>query len=202
MEYKIFGTGRSPGDEFRAELRTFCELDDVQREALADWFETTSSFDPYATEFPSVILASPLLPEQFRKSADAIRFLLDAWYRRSLVIDDIERDLLLLGLEPAQIVDVCRFLSRLSQTKERVWRDARESVAKEVGLPTLEDANIVWDARPVFGGSSVYYPPGDECADLYKQCLGLSCMAIVEFMVSDSNGLKQRLAIQMNEDIF
>lgn len=27
-------------------------------------------------------------------------------------------------------------------------------------------------------------------------------MAIVEFMISDSNGLKQRIAIQMNENVF
>jgi len=34
MEYKIFGAARSPGDEFRMGLQAFCDLDQIQREAL------------------------------------------------------------------------------------------------------------------------------------------------------------------------
>src|ERR1700722_12592911 len=98
MEYKIFGTARSPYDEFRAELQAFCDLDDIQREALAAWFESTADFNSYAPKLPPGILASTLLPEQFRKSASPIRFLLENWQRRSLELADIERDLLLLGL--------------------------------------------------------------------------------------------------------
>ncbi len=202
MEYKIFGPERSPGDEFRAELQAFCDLDDVQREALAAWFESTSDFDSYAPELPTGILASTLLPEQFRKTAAPIRFLLESWHRRSLQLADIERDLLLLGLDMEQLARVSSFLARLSGVKERVWLDALEGAAQIVGLPTMDDANIVWDARPFFGGSSYYYFAGDADAVTYNQCLGLTCMAIVEFMVSDSNGVKQRLAVQMNEGVF
>jgi len=202
MDYKIFGTGRSANDEFRAELQAFCDLDQIQREALAAWFESTADFNMYTPELPPGILASTLMPEQFMKTASLIRFLLESWHRRSLQLADIERDLLLLGLDSAQLANISSLLARLSGVKERVWLDALEGTAQSVGLPTIDDANIVWDARPFFGGSSFYYFTSDADAATYKQCLGVTCMAIVEFMVSDANGKKQRIAIQMNEDTF
>src|ERR1017187_5053700 len=109
MEYKIFGTEGSPNDEFRAELQAFCDLDQTQREALAAWFESTADFNAYTPELPPGILASTLLPEQFRKTASPIRFLLETWHRRSLQLEDIERDLLLLGLDSTQRANISSF---------------------------------------------------------------------------------------------
>ena len=202
MEYKIFGAARSPGDEFRMGLQAFCDLDQIQREALAAWFESTTDFQTYSPDLPPGIIASTLLPEQFRKTAAPILFLLEAWHGRSLQMEEIERDLLLLGLDPAQLANITGLLSRLSGVKERVWLNARERNVQFVGLPTMDDANIVWDARPVFGGPSYYYYSSDAETDSYKRCLGLTCVAIAEFMISDSNGIKQRMAIQLNEDMF
>lgn len=202
MEYRIFGAARSPTDEFISQLQAFCDLDDIQRQALAVWFETTSDFETYTPELPPNILASTLLPDQFRKTAAPIRFLLNAWQQQSLEIVDIERDLLLCGLNPKQIELVTVFLQRLSAVKERVWIDALEGTAQVVGLPTIDDANIVWDARAVFGGPSYYYFGADAAETTYNQCFGLTCVAIVEFMVSDTSGSKERFAVQMNETSF
>ena len=202
MEYKIFGSGRSSNSELTAQLQAFCELDDVQREALAAWFESTSDFNVYSPELPPNILASTLLPEQFRKTAEAIRFLLNAWHQYSLQIVDIERDLLLLGLSPEQIRLVSDFLQRLSPVKERVWLDGLEGNAHVTGLPTLDDANIVWEARALFGGQPFYYYAADANEATYKRCFGLACLAVVELMVSDLGGNSQRMAIQMSENVF
>ena len=202
MEYRIFGSARSPGDDFTPELQAFCALEDAQREALAAWFESTSDFDTYATELPAGIVASALLPDQFRKTAAPIRFLLNAWQQHSLEIIDIERDLLLCGLNSEQIGLVISFLERLAPIKERVWIDGLEGTAQIVGLPTIDDVNIVWDARAVFGGPSYYHFRSDAAETTYKRCVGLTCVAIVEFMISDASGLKERCAMQMNETTF
>lgn len=201
MDYKLFRS-ESPGDAFITQLQAFCGLDGVQRDALAVWFESTSDFDTYTPEVPQVILASTLLPDQFRKVAAPIRFILDAWQQHSLEIADIERDLLLCGLSAEEIQLVTGFLERLAPLKKRVWIDGLEGTAQVVGLPTIDDANIVWDARAVFGGLTYYYFPRDANDATYKQCLGVTCMAIMELLVSDSNGSKERLAIQMNEATF
>lgn len=168
MEYKIFGAGGSPYDGFTAELQAFCDLDEIQREYLEVWFESTSDFDLYTPELPPDIVASTLLPEQFRTTAAPILFLLDAWHRRSLEIADIERDLLLLGLSQEQIALTTGFLLRLSPVKERVWLDALEGTAQNAGLPTVDDVNIVLDARPIFGGSSFYYFGGGSNEATYN----------------------------------
>lgn len=200
MEYRIFGPGRGPTDDLAQELQAFCDLDDVQRESLAVWFETSSDFDTYAPELPPVILNSSLLPEQFRKTASPIRSLLNAWHERSLKLADIERDLLLLGLNQDQVELVSAFLKRLAPRKERVWADGWEGSAQLFGLPTLDDANILWDARAVFGGFA--YSRDVEEQDAHQQFLGLTCMAVVELMVSDMAGSRQRLAFQINEAVF
>lgn len=202
MDYKVFGAGHSPSDEFVKELAAFCELDDVQREALAVWFETTSDFDTYTPGMPPGISASTLLPEQFRKAAAPIRFMLNAWQQNSLDIADIQRDLLLFGLGSKQIEVVTAFLQRLAPVRKRVWIDGLEGVAQVNGLPTIDDANVVWDARGVFGGPTYYHFSGDANEATYKQCFGLTCMAILELIVSDTGGVKERFAIQMNEPTF
>jgi hypothetical protein len=201
MDYRIFRNG-APSDNFTKDMQELCELDDVQREALAVWFESTSDFNIYQEELPKEILASTLLPNQFRKAAEPIRFILNAWKEYSLEITDIQRDLLLCGLNAEQIELVTRLLDRLSHVKDRVWIDGWEGTAQVIGLPTIEDANIAWDARGVFGGENFYYSTHHGAGEGYRRCLGLTCMSILELMVSDTNGSKQHFAVQMDESTF
>ena len=70
MDYKLFPL-ESPSDAFINQLKAFCALDDVQREALAAWFQSTSDFNTYTPEAPQIIQASTLLPEQFQKGSIA-----------------------------------------------------------------------------------------------------------------------------------
>lgn len=202
MEYKIFGAAQSPSDDFVTQLQTFCELDEVQREALAVWFESTSDFNIYTPEFPTNISASTLLPDQFRKAAAPIRYILSAWQGHSLEIGDIERDLLLLGLNSEQLQMTSNMLQRLSPVKMRVWLDEQVGTAQVTGLPTIDDANIIWDARAVFGGPSYHYFSDESNGGIYKQCFGLTCMAILELMVSDTSGTKERFSVQMDDTTF
>lgn len=201
MDYRIFGVD-SPSDEFIRQLRGFCSLDDVQREALAVWFESTSDFDTYPPKLPQSILASTLLPDQFREAVEPIRYILNAWQEYSLEVADIQRDLLLCGFEPEQIELVTKFLERISSARKRIWIDVLLRRDQVVGLPTIDDVHILWDARAIFPGDNYYYESRDADHDTYKQCVGLRCMAILELLVSDIMGSKERLAVQMNENTF
>ncbi len=145
MDYRMFGIG-SPSEAFLTQLRGFCELDDVQREALAVWFESTSDFNFYPPELPQNILASSLLPDQFRDAVAPIRHIVNAWEEYSLELADIQRDLLLCGFSAERIELITKFLERLSSVKKRVWADGLEGTAQVVALPTIDDAHIVWGA--------------------------------------------------------
>jgi hypothetical protein len=196
MEYRLFGQAQSPGKDFTTDLQSFCDLDDSQREALAIWFETTSDFNTYTPALPPVIADSPLLPEQFRDTAAPIRQILNLSYHHSLGIPDVKRDLLLCGLTSEQIELVTAFVTRLWPIRKRIWVDGLEGSAQTTGLPTIDDMNIIWDARGVFGAPSFYYfdsPPNEA---LSNQCVGLTNMAILEIMVSDTVGKKERLTIR------
>jgi len=146
-------------------------------------------------------VASTLLPEQFRQTAGVIRQLLNNWQRYGLELQDIERDLLLLGFGPEHLSILSLFLTRLSPIKERVWLDGVEGNRSGLGLPTIDDVNILWDARPLFGGSPYYYFTADGDTP-YTRFLGLTYLATVEIISSDFYGRKQRTAIQLDEEGF
>lgn len=201
MEYRIFGAEQRPPDDFKDDLLAFLHLDDEQRAVIAKWFLSTRSFELDAPSLPPSIAASTLLPDQFKQTAGVIRRLLDLWQRYNLVLEDIERDLLLLGFGPDDLSILSPFLVLLSPIKERVWVDIEESLQHGIGLPTIDDVNIVWNARPLFGGPTYFYCTADGDAP-YTKFYGLTYMATLELISSDLYGRKQRTAIQLNEETF
>ena len=75
MEYKIFGAARQPPDNFKDDLAAFCRLDEEQRSTIVEWFLSADTYDLYASHLPPIIVASTLLPKQFRQTAGVIRSL-------------------------------------------------------------------------------------------------------------------------------
>ena len=203
MKYRIFGPVQWPPDDFKEDLAAVFRLDDKQRDAIAEWFLSTSSYELYEPSLPPIIVASTLLPEQFRQTAGVIRLLLNSWQRYGrFEFSDIERDLLLLGCGPEQLKILSNLLARLSSVKERVWVHGVEGVHQALGLPTIDDVNIFWDARPVFGAEPYQYFTDAADDASYRRFLGLTYLAIVEIITSDDYGQKQRTAIQMTEEAF
>jgi hypothetical protein len=201
VEFKIFGPDQRPPDDFKEDLEAFFRLDDQQRDVIAGWFLSARSYEPYEPSLPPAVVASTLLPEQFRQTAGVIRRLLNSWQRYGLELRDIERDLLLLGFSPEPLGILSAFLARLSPIKEQVWLDSIEGTQSVLGLPTIDDVNILWAARPLFGGDPYYYFSADGDSP-YTRLLGLAYLATVEIITSDFYGRQERTAIQLNEEGF
>lgn len=202
MEYKIFGPARQPPDDFKEDLAALCRLDDNQRDALAEWFLSAQSYDPWGPELPPIIAASTLLPEQFEQTASLVRDLLYAWQRYGLELADIERDLLLLGCSGEERRVAAALLERLSSVKKRAWIDVLKGYQEVTGLPNVIDVDIVWNARPIFGADANSYWPGDGDETAYKRLFGLVYLATIEITASDASGQEQRIAVQMTEEAF
>jgi hypothetical protein len=202
MEYKIFGATRQPPDDFKDDLAAFLRLDADQRHTIVEWFLSADTYAPFAPQLPAIILTSTLLPEQFRQTAGVIRSLVYNWRGRNLELTEIERDLLLLGCDSEQIGIISNVLETLTSIKDRVWIDGRKEFERFAGLPTIDDVNILWNARPVFGGDAYYYFESDSASNSYESFLGLVYLATIEIKTSDNNGGKQRIAIQMDEQAF
>jgi hypothetical protein len=199
VEYRIFGPGNTPSEDFRRDLQELLKLDDTQRNALADWFSTTQTYDPFGSELPQSIVASTLLPEQFRRAVQVLRRLLSNWQEYGLRLEDIERDLLLLGIDAEALKGFAPFLERLSGVKKKVWISDYVQTQTVDGLPTIDALNFICDARAVFGG----YPLGDHHPrESYKQFLGVLPIVIMELVVSDNYGTRNRIAVQLSEESF
>ena len=199
MEYRIFGAAGSPSEDVRRDLHDLLKLDDMQRDAIVDWFAASKDYDPFSSPLPASIVASTLLPEQFQRAAQSLRRLLWAWQEYGLQLPDIERDLLLLGFDSKMLAVIVPFLDRLSALKQRVWAfDYARTQAFE-GLPTMDALNFICEARAVFGG----YPSGDdETRESYRQFLGIIPVVLMELITSDNYGNKERTAIQLSEENF
>jgi hypothetical protein len=199
VEYRIFGPAGTPSEDFRRDLGDFLKLDEPQRNAIAEWFLASKDYDPFASPLPANIIASTLLPEQFQSGAQCLRNLLWAWQEYGLQLEDIERDLLLLGFASEALPVILSFLTRLATIKHRVWANHYARVKTFDGLPTMDELNFICEARAVFGG----YPSGmDQVRDSYKQFLGMMPLVIMELVTSGNYGNKKRLAIQLTEKNF
>lgn len=198
MEYKIFGQGGTPSEEFREQLARFLKLDESQRRTIGEIF-LGRDFDPYDPTVPSAVAASSLLPEQFSDASDVVGFLLSSWRENDLQLSDIERDLLLLGCSQPEIEAMISFLNTLSPIRESVLAKKYMRIQRLDGLPTVDNLNVICDARAVFGG----FPEGIERHDnSYKTLLGLVPIVIMEIICSDNYGRRERTAVQMTEDQF
>ena len=198
MEYRIFGLAGSPSEEYRRDLQELVKLDDAQKHALRDWFLATPDYDPFKSPLPADIVASTLLPEQFQRTAQCLRRLLWAWQEYRLQPEDIERDLLLLGLDSASIEAFGPFLASLSTVRQRAWASEYARTQTFDGLPTMDGLNFICDARAVFGG----FPSIEQAQDSYKEFLGLVPVVIMELITSDNYGSRERTAIQLSEESF
>jgi hypothetical protein len=198
LEYKIFGPGGTPGENIREQLKTLLQMDEAQRNTIIELF-LRGEDDPWGRNIPRAVAASSMLPEQFSEAAGLIRSFLYAWREFNLQLSDIEGDLLLLGCTDAEIKIAIDLFDRLSVVRDQVWARNISSVQELDGLPTIDNINIICDARAVFGG----FPDGAETAtDSYKTFLGLKPLVIMEIISSDNYGRERRMAVQMNEESF
>lgn len=197
MEFKLFGPGGSPGSHFQSDLKGLLGLDEQAWEVLANWFLTTTDFDfEQATSSPAIV-ASALLPEQFREGAHVLKFILESWHRYRLQLPDIQRDLLLLNCPRESIERLGPLLERLRPARDRVYRENMRIYHENAVVPTLEDIDVVCDLRPRFGGTVYPLQEGDPVE--YTKLLGYSYMVLVDLSTEDPDGKKRRLAFQMTE---
>lgn len=199
MEYKIFGPGGMPDGDIRDQLKDFFQLDEAQRKTIREVFLKNEFEYSWPAPLPEALAASSLLPEQFRGAIDLVRSLLFAWREYSLEIPDVERDLLLLGCSEHDVDLLIDFLRTLSEVKDTVWARNYKRIQQLDGLPTMDNLNIICDARAVFGG----VPEATErVSPSYKTLLDLTPIVIMEIISSDAYGQRQRTAVQMNEQQF
>ena len=186
-----FGTLQFDDPIMRLQYRNHVWTETIQRSSAA-----AIRRDSETSPGPS----STLLPQQFISSVDSIRYILEAWHQYQLQVSDIQRDLLLLGFEPEKIELFGKFLEPLNSVKARVFERYVRDIQENAVLPTLEDVNIVCDARAIF--EDYPYPIPERTKMRHTRLLGFQPMLLMEIFTEDSVGRKQRFSFQMTERRF
>lgn len=198
MEYKMFGTGGFPDDRFRKGVQTLLDADDKEWEGLSNWFLTTKTFESDDAVSSPSLAASSLAPDQIIESVEVLQFILEAWQLRGLELEQIQRDLSILGLSRDAISRLSGLLRRLVPIRERAYARYMLTEHQNFVLPTLEDFDVVCDIRPVF--EDFVYPPPLTRNTEHTKIIDFTYMVLIELVTEDSDGEKRKLAFQMSED--
>jgi hypothetical protein len=197
MLFKLFPNGL-PSESLREDLSLLLNVPSADQEIIERWFrEEGTSLDFDEERFRSLVAESSLLPDQFNRIGSALRFLLEAWYRQGVPFDDILADLVLLGFSDNEAETLGAVLGRLKPYGQPVFQRRMFQFTKGVGLPSVEDFNLICELRPVF--EDYTYPPnvGSKMVH-YSKMIGVFPIVVVEILMSDS----KRVAVQLSEQEF
>jgi hypothetical protein len=198
MEYEMFGPGGFPDDNFRKGVRTLLAAGDNDWEGIEKWFLTTRTFEPDDAVSSPSLNTSALPPDQIIESVETVQYILEAWHLRGLEFEQVQRDLIILGLSRDEIDRLSGLLQRLGPIRGRAYAHYMLKEHQNFVLPTLEDFDVVCDVRPVF--EDFVYPPPQTRTTQHTKILDFTYMVLVELVTEDADGEKKKLAFQMSED--
>jgi hypothetical protein len=92
-----------------------------------------------------------------------------------------------------------RFFSTLESVKGKVHKSLLKNVYEKIGLPTVDDMNIVWDLRPVF--EELAYVTGPE-TDRCESLVGSVYVLLLEISASRADGKQESQTYQFSERDF
>lgn len=196
MQLKLFGSG-GPSPAFKRDFELLVGLDEGELELLAGWFETAPDvMVPKDAELVALAAGSKLNPEELGAVIGVVRFVLNNWKQRSASLEEIRNDLSILGCDPPGGNRIIRFLSRLENTRDRVYLAGLRRAYETIGLPTIDDVSLLWDIRPMF--SDFAYPPEPQGSTL-TELLDYTYLLVMEIQASRVDGNSETVSFQLSE---
>jgi hypothetical protein len=200
MEFKMFPVESVP-PSLRDDLAAFADLGEADRGIIEIWLKGVGGVEDDDERFRSYVRLSGLLPDDFVRISGAVRFVLEAWYRSRVELKDVLADLVLLGLGSEQVEEIQKVFRRLEGTRAALSHAGMLDFVQAVGLPSVEDINIICECRPVFGAHA--YPPSPTPdRDRYTTIVGITPLIIFEVRTNDYTNRQQRTAFQLTEQEF
>jgi hypothetical protein len=199
LELNLFGL-TAPSEAFKPDLDRLLALKDRNLQRIAAWVEESPDVNPETwQEMSKLSEMIGLPPQELNKILILTRFLLTNWKARNLTLDDILSDLVLLGYNEDQLAKGKRFLEQVGTAKEKVHRLVLKRAEERTILPTIDDINIVWDARPVFEDRAYSVQP---IGDSYQNLIGTVYVMLLEISASRADGSEATETYQFTEAEF
>lgn len=199
MQLKLFGS-MGPTPAFKRDLGLLLGLEDGELRSLAEWFNTAADVvTPSQAEVVSLAADFRLNPEELSRVMGVVRFVLNNWGELGISLDDIDCDLKALGYEAAVRERIGFFFEKLQDTRSRVHLTVLRRAYETSGLPTIDDASLFWDIRPIF---SDFAYSSDSKKGSFTQVLDYAYLLILELEASRVDGKNETVSFQLSEKDF
>jgi hypothetical protein len=185
----------SDDDSLKNDLELLLGLTDQQRSALISWLRKNGGHAQLSwAELNSL---SHRLERDSGEVARAVffaRFVLSNWESSNLGIEDLKADFKNLEVSENDLPKAAAFFSELSEVRKAVQAGYLEGIYEKLGLPTIDDINLIWDLRPVF---KEFAYSSDESDD-YAQLLRHSFILIIEIISTKTDGNNETASYQLS----
>jgi len=197
---KLFGGGRATSSQFADDLRLLLNLDSQKRAGFARLFQDMPNLYPNSTA-DLAPLASELQMDrnELGRMIAMTRFVLHRWSISDLSEADLRTDFLETKFEESESEVLVEFFRSVAGTRDKVRRAALKRAYEQLGLPTVDDINLVWDIRPMFEEAAYTLSPK---ANEYETLVGKAYVLLFEVSASRTDGLKESKTFQLTEDDF
>lgn len=171
------------------------ELTDKQRSTIISWLRKNGGDAQLSwAELNSLSHTVGRDSGEVARAVFFARFVLSNWESSNLGIEDLRADFRSLEVNENDLPKAAAFFSELSDVRKAVQAGYLEGIYEKLGLPTIDDINLIWDVRPVF--KEFAYSP-DESDD-YAQLLRHSFILILEIISTRTDGNNETAAYQLS----
>jgi hypothetical protein len=199
LQLKLFGS-MGPTPAFKRDLGLLLDMEDAELNSLAEWFNTAAEVvSPSQNEIVSLAADFRLNPEELSRVMAVVRFVLNNWGELGISLSEIDDDLKALGYEAAVRERVSRFFEKLQDTRSRVHLTILRRIHETSGMPTIDDASLLWDIRPIFSDFAYSAEPRKGN---FTQVLDYAYLLVLELVASRVDGKNETVSFQLSERDF
>jgi hypothetical protein len=188
------------GDFLRRGLDQLLDLDEDRLVRLGSSLSRPESNVPETINELKRISAETGIEFQFLyTTVPVVRYLLSAWRRAGFTLEQVLADLSASGVSAERVERARLLLAPLEAAKDRYFEKSLKDRAETVGGPTVDDLDLIWDVRPIFGSST--YPPESDEED-GAEWVGLTYVLLMEISASRRDGQQESTTLQLSEREF
>jgi hypothetical protein len=182
-------------DSLKNDLDLLLGLTDQQRTAIVSWLRKNGGHSQLSwAELNSLSHTLGLDSGEVARAVFFAKFVLSNWESSNLGIEELEADFKSLKVNESDLPKAAAFFSELSDTRKDVQAGYLEAIYEKLGLPTIDDINLLWDIRPVFKEFAYSQNENDDYAKLLRH----SFILIVEIISTRTDGNNETAAYQFS----
>jgi hypothetical protein len=182
-------------ESLKNDMELLLGLTDRQRSAIIGWLRENGGQSQLSLAELNLLSQKVELDSgDVARAVFFAKFVLSNWESSNLGVAELETDFKSLQVSESDLPKAIAFFSELTDTRKDVQAGYLEGIYEKLGLPTIDDINLLWDIRPVFKGFAYSENENGDYAKLLRHSLIL----IVEIISTRTDGNNETAAYQFS----